>query len=132
MKTKIYLFILFCITLFSLGFFILILFNTNPYQEDILTISAFFASLFIFIAGLLTLIGFYTRVKMSNNEIFYSNFKPSLRQALLISFAMVGVLILNSLDVLTWWDAIMFILSIILLELYFQNKFINNKQLKNE
>ncbi len=130
MKTRIYLFIFFCITLFSLGFFILIFSNVDPYSSDTLTISMFFISLFIFLTGLLTLIGFYLRVKFTNNEVFYANFKPSLRQATLFSLAFSGVLILNSLQVLTWWDGIMFALSILLVELYFQNKLISNNQLQ--
>lgn len=128
MKTRLYLFVLFCITLFSLGFFILMLFNTNPYNSDIFTVSMFFVSLFIFITGIITLIGFYVRVKMSNNEVFYANFKPSLRQALLFALAIVGIFVLNSLKVLTWWDGIMLALSILLVEMYFQNKLISNKQ----
>lgn len=128
MKTRMYLFLLFCITLFSLGFFILILFNVNPYQSDLLTNSMFFVSLFIFITGILTLVGFYFRVKISNNEIFFSNFTPSLRQASLFSLTIVGILVLESLRVLTWWDAIMLALSILLIELYFQNRNITDKK----
>lgn len=122
MKTRLYLFVFFCLTLFSLGFFILILSNINPFDSDILTISMFFVSLFIFITGILTLIGFYIRVRVSNNEIFFANFKPSLRQATLFSLALIGILIFQSLKVLTWWDALMLTLSILLIELYFQNK----------
>lgn len=127
MKTKLYLFLFFCLTLFSFGFFILILSNINPYESDILTISMFFVSLFIFISGILTLIGFYIRVKMSNNEVFFANFKPSLRQAVLFSLALMGILILQTLKVLTWWDALMLSLSILLIELYFQNRKIISK-----
>jgi len=125
MKIKNNLFILFCIILFTFGFFILLLINTNPFEADYLTITMFFLTLYIFITGLLTFIGFYYRIKKSNNEIFYANFYPSLRQASLISLILVGLLVLSSLKVLTWWDGIMFSLAIILLELFFQNK--NNK-----
>ena len=129
MKTRSYLFALFCITLFSLGFSVFMIFNTNPYGSDVLTISMFFLSLFIFLTGILTLLGFYFRVKISNNEVFYANFYPAIRQAGLLSFVIIGLLVLNSLKVLTWWDAIMFALAILLLELYFQNKFIDNKHI---
>lgn len=130
MKTRVYLFLFFCLTLFTLGFFILILFNIDPFDSDLLSISMFFISLFVFITGILTLIGFYFRVKISNNEIFFANFKPSLRQAILVSLVIVGILVLNTLRVLTWWDALMFTLSIFLIELYFQNKHISQKILK--
>lgn len=134
MKTRIYLFLLFCVTLFTLGFFILMFFNVNPYTSDNLTISMFFISFFIFLTGLLFLLGFYFRVKISNNEVFYANFAPSFRQALLISLVLVGLLVLKSLKVLAWWDGIMFALSVLLLELYFQNRNINLSSLakKNE
>ena len=89
----------------------------------------FFVSLFVFITGILTLIGFYIRVKISNNEVFFANFKPSLRQAALFSLALTGILALQTLRVLTWWDALMLALSILLIELYFQNKNIIQKTL---
>ena len=132
MKTKVYLFILFCITLFSLGFFILILFNVDPYNADILSQSAFFISLFIFIIGILTLIGFYVRVKITNNEVFYANFAPSVRQSILVALVIVGLLVLKTLQVLSWWDGAMFALAILLLELYFQNKQISNNKLQEQ
>lgn len=122
MKTRIYLFIIFCITLFALGFFMLILLNIDPYKSDFLTISIFYITFAVFIMGIITLLGFYFRIKMNNNEVFFSNFKPALRQAFLITLVIVGLLILRTLRVLTWWDGIMFALAILLLELYFQNK----------
>lgn len=126
MKTKSYLFVLFCVTLFSLGFSVFMFLNINPYTSDALTIGMFFLSIFIFLTGIITLLGFYFRVKITNNEVFYANFFPSLRQATLLSIVIVGLLILKSLKVLAWWDGIMFALAIALLELYFQNKNIDN------
>lgn len=122
MKTRLYIFIIFCINLFSLGYLIMILFNYNPYYADNFTITMFFISLFLFLSSILSLIGFYIRIKIYNNEVFYANFAPSLRQAILISLVIVGLMVLNSLKVLTLWDGLMFAFSILLLELYFQNK----------
>ena len=132
MKTKVYLFLFFCITLFSLGFFILILFNVDPYSADILSQSAFFVSLFAFIFGILTLVSFYVRVKISNNEVFFANFAPSVRQSVLVALVFVGLLVLKTLQVLTWWDGAMFALAILLLELYFQNKQITSNKLQEQ
>lgn len=127
MKTKNLLFIIFCITLFSLGFLAYIVFNIDPFKSDFLTISMLYISVLSSITGLLTLIGFYIRVSKSNNEVFYHNFLPSLRQALLIGIIITGLLALRTINVLSIWDGMMLALAIILIELYFQNKHIDQR-----
>jgi hypothetical protein len=121
-NVRFYLFVFFCLTLFSLGFFVLILFNINPFTADLFTLSIFYISLFIFLTGIFTLLLFYLRIKLSNNEIFFANFNPSLRQSILISLSIVIILILKTLNVLSWWDGLLFVFSILLIEMYFQNK----------
>lgn len=122
MKTKLLIFIIFCINLFSLGYLIMILFNYDPFYSDNFVLIMFFISLFLFLLTILTLLGFYIRIKIYNNEIFHAIFFPSLRQAILFSIVTVGLMILSSLKILTLWDGTMFALAILLLELYFQNK----------
>lgn len=119
---KIYLFSLFCVTLISLGIFILILFNIDPKSSDILTISAFFASFYVFFVGILTLIGFYIRVAYTNKEIFFAHFSPAFRQSALMGLIIITLLMMKTLDVLNWWDAITVSLAIILTEMYFQTR----------
>lgn len=122
MKIKTYLFTLFCITLLSLGVFLTILFNFDPTSADFITKSAFFASIFILTTGLLTFSNFYIRIWATNKEVIFSHLPISIRHSVLISLVFVGLMILSSLKVLTWWDAGMFIVVIIMLELFFRTR----------
>lgn len=117
-----HLFIIFVGTLLALGIWLLIVFNYNPYLADKLTIVVFFACLLLWLTGIMSLIGFYIKLKMSNHEVIYSLLLPTIRQSLLISLAIVGVLVLSTLSVLTWWDAILLILAIASIELFYKIK----------
>lgn len=122
MKLQTYLFLIFVITLIALGTWFLILFNINPHNTDLISISAFFASLLLWLSGISTLILFYLRIKLSNKEIIFVHLPLSLRQGFLFSLAIVLVILLLSLSVLTWWSGILLMISIFLLELFFMRK----------
>lgn len=122
MNLKSYLFSNFVLTLVSLGTFVVILFNTNPHQADVVTLGAFFASLYFLIFGILVFIGFYARVRRSNYEVIFSFLVPAARQAALISFIVIGLLLLKTIKIFSWWDASLFIITMILFEFYFQTR----------
>lgn len=122
MKLKQAFFSLFAITLLSFGGWLTILFNVDPTKADTFLFVALYASIFLFITGLGTFIGFWLRVLFSNREIIYSHFTPALRQAMLFGFTITGLLFLQSLRVLSVIDAGAFILAVILLELFFRAK----------
>lgn len=130
-SVKFYLFCLFSITLLALGIFIMVLFNSEPENSDIIVKGTFFSSLFVFFCGILTFIGFYLRVARSNNKMFFSNFIPSLRQATLFSLLIISLLILRSLKLLNWWDVIMLTLCLMLFEMFFQTRSQNILSKKN-
>lgn len=122
MTLKHYLFTLFSTTLIALGAWLVIFFNVDPKSADALTITAFFASLFLWITGILTFLGFYLRIWLSNREIIFANLPPSFRQAILGTLAFVGLLVFKYLQVLNWWTAIPFVIICLLVELYFQTR----------
>lgn len=126
MKTKSILFTLFCVSLFSIGLLFYLLLNTSPYTSDNLTISMFFISIFGLLFSVFSLIGFYLRIRLSNNELYHSLLGPTIRQSVLLSTVLTGLVLLKALKVLTIWDGVMFSLSILLLEIYFQNRRIEN------
>jgi hypothetical protein len=121
-KLKNSLFSLFTITLLSFGGWLTILFNVDPTNTDQFTFALLYICSFLFLVGLLTFIGFGIRILLSNREIIFSHFVPSLRQACLLSVAIIGLLFLQSLRVLSVIDAGAFVLAILLLELFFRAK----------
>ena len=88
----------------------------GPTAIATLLISAFFA-----LACLIALLGFLIRTRASNNEILFVSFRTSLRQGLLVGLFALGVLGLSSINLLTWWDAALLALSLILFEIYFKS-----------
>lgn len=122
MKLKNTLFSLFVITLLAFGGWVTILFNVDPFRTDSFTFTVFYACIFLFVMGLMTFIGFGLRILASNREVIYAHFTPSFRQGLLVAFAVVGLLFLQSLRVLSWIDGGAFVLAILLLELFFRAK----------
>ncbi len=120
MKLRQSLFSLLTLTLLAFGGWITIFFNLDPSRSDRFVFIALYASLFIFLIGVITFIGFGMRILLTNRELIYSHFPVSLRQATLISFAAVGLLFLQSLRVLSPVDAGAFVLAVLLLELFFR------------
>lgn len=125
MKNRKILFYIFAMVLISSGVFVVILFNINPYETDLLNKIAFFASIFFIISGLFTFLGYWVRMKRANFIFQHSFLFSSIRQASLLAFITIGILILSTLRVFNWWDALLLTLSISMLELFFQTRSTN-------
>ncbi|TSC97232.1 MAG: Uncharacterized protein CEN88_109 [Candidatus Berkelbacteria bacterium Licking1014_2] len=115
------LFSIFTITVFSLGVVLLALFNIDPWRSDILTLAAVYGALFLLISGVLTLIGFYARIKIYNYEVIFVNLAPAVRQGVLIAAIIIALLTLQNLRVLSYWDAGLIVLAAVCLELFFHH-----------
>lgn len=102
--------------------FMLVLFYVDPFDTGIVGFVGFYASLFFTIIGAFTIIGFYLRIWSSGNEVVYAHVAPSFRQAIFLAVIIIGSLLLQSFRLLTWWDAILFVLSIVLLEFFFMSR----------
>lgn len=102
--------------------FMLVLFYVDPFDTGIVGFVGFYASLFFTIIGAFTIIGFYLRIWSSGNEVVYAHVAPSFRQAIFLAIIIIGSLLLQSFRLLTWWDAILFVLSIVLLEFFFMSR----------
>lgn len=109
------------ITLIFLIVFLVILFRTDPYEGGRSSLIWFFASLFISIAGVLTTTAYYFRNALGKGRTPSVYFVTSLRQGILVSLVVVGLLLLKAMDSLAWWDGLLLIASVVLLELFFRN-----------
>lgn len=97
----------------------LILFYIDPTTSGFIGPLMFYVSLFFALVGTFTLIGFFLRVWFSRNEVVYAHVSTSFRQGILLSVAVTGVLVLQSFRYLTWWSLLLFVLAVIILELFF-------------
>lgn len=109
-------------TVFCWGAWLATLFGVNPYKADKFTFALFFVTLFFALVGTFTLIGFLIRIRVSEGQMVFSNVASSFRQAFFISLAAIGLLLLQTARVLTWWDGILLVAAILLLELYLRAK----------
>ena len=122
MPIRIYLRGIVLLAIFCLIAIAVIIFETDPNQIDIKIFSAFFASLFLALVSIFTLFGYFIRLRVSQKEIVYAHLGVSFRQAVLLSLALIGLLLLQATQVLNWWDGILLITAILLLELFFRTK----------
>lgn len=122
MGLKLYFFSLISIMLISLGLGLLLVSNVNPFQAPFWVIGLFYLMMFLFLTGVFAISGFYFKVWMSRREIIFAHLVPTLRQGAIFSFILVGLLFLEQIKVLNWWIALLFIVSILMLELFFRSK----------
>jgi len=108
-------------TIISIIIFLLVLLRVDPFTSGISALIFFLIMLFFSLAGLLTLPGYMLRQIISKNNTPLSNFNLSLRQSILISVGIIGLLILKSMDSLAWWDGLLLIASLVFLEMFFRS-----------
>lgn len=101
--------------------FLVLLFFSKP-EDGNGTKALFFAVITIFVWTSVSLIAFYLKKKITNNELIYVNIKSSIRQGLFSGLLVLGTLSLAAIRILTWWDVLLLAFSIILLELYFKSE----------
>ena len=94
------LFFLFSITIFGLAAFVLALYNYNPYQADLRIFIDFYSSLFVAVAGILSLCIYFVKMKLAKNETIFAIFWPSIRQSVLISAGLTTLLALKGFKIL--------------------------------
>lgn len=124
-------FLLLSISIAIIGFIALLMavFLLSPYQKDVilengesqinlLSIIGIYISLFIFFTGLFSTIFFWFRDKITSPKELYILAITSLRQGILMGILICTLLLLQSLNLLIWWDAFLIIVAIILIEMY--------------
>lgn len=110
-------------TILSLAAFGLVVFWIDPEKSGIFSQVIFYLSLFLAFSGILTL--FLTWVRRKLTEETDSNFAYvgiSFRQGILLSFLAVALLFLQSFKILTWWDGLLVVAGVFLVELYFLSR----------
>lgn len=97
---------------------VLTIVNTNPVQGGQTALASLYISGFFAGLGILTLTGYVIRRYLTHNEIRYGNVQASFRQAFLLSGLLLATLYLQSLRLVSWWDLLLLITIVFLLELY--------------
>lgn len=98
--------------------FVFTLFVLNP-EKGAYALVPFFVSLTFMLLCFFSLASYLFRKKATNNEIYFTNVKISLREGFIFAVYIDVILALGALRLLTWWDGLLLGASLILLEMYF-------------
>jgi len=110
------------ITLVSLIALGLVVFYTNPESRDMAGKIFFYLTLFFLLSGIFNLVLLLAREKMMRDGGIMENISLSFRQGMLLSLMAVGILALQSVRALVWWDALLVVAGVFLIELYFVSR----------
>jgi hypothetical protein len=121
MKIQLYqriMFVCFMLFMFISGY---IVFTTNPDEKNIATLIVLYFCIFVSIFSFSSLFLSFFRKKEIKPELLMVKIKSFTRQAVLVAIFIVSLMFLGSLDLLTWWDAVLLAFSMVLFELYFKS-----------
>lgn len=102
--------------------FFVVLNRLSPYENMGLSLSFFFITLFIALACTFAVFGFYFRLWLFKNEVYYKHIGVSLRQGVLLSLITSFSLVFQMIRLLSWWSGILLLMIAMLLEFYFSSK----------
>ncbi|MFA6974138.1 MAG: hypothetical protein WC238_05385 [Parcubacteria group bacterium] len=110
------------VTLFSILAFAAVIKYVDPEATGVVGKILFYLVLFFALSGLLNLVLLWLRRKITNSENAFANVGLSFRQSALLAILAEGLLVMQSLRVLIWWDGLLLLAGIFLIELYFLSK----------
>jgi hypothetical protein len=119
MTLKQYLILMSICTLFCWLALALVIYFIDPTEAGFLGFAFFYSSLFLALTGTMSILGFAMRIKFVKDELVFRHVVSAFRQAILFSILIVGSLFLQSKSLLTWWNIILFILALTVLEFFF-------------
>ena len=108
-------------TLLSWFGWFMILFFIDPSEAGILAFLLFYLTLLISVLGTATVLGFFARKMSLKQELAFEHVIVSFRQGLWISVVVTVSLYLQSKELLTWWNAVLLILALGLIEFFCLN-----------
>lgn len=96
-----------------------VLFEVDPTASGKTGVIFFYLSLFLAVWGTLFILFSLFKKRFNKNELEHNIVKVSFRQSIFFALTVVGVLFLQSRNFLTWWNLILLILGVSLLEYLF-------------
>jgi hypothetical protein len=109
-------------TLLALAAWGLAVFYTDPEKGGAPVKFIFYCTLFLFLSGIFILILSLFRRKLSKDGMALSDLGMSFREGMLLALLVIILLVLQSFRFLVWWDGLLVVAGIFLMELYFLTK----------
>jgi len=116
------LFSVFSITLLSIGGFISVLTSVDPYYTSFSTQFTFYLLIVAIIWGLGSMALYFKR-KKDNPTKLINILWESMRQSFIVAVGIVGLIFFQTLNVLNILSATVYVIALILIELYFRLRY---------
>lgn len=104
-------------TLLSLGTWMGVFFSVDPESAGIPGAALFLGALFSFLTGSYTLALVFLSRKFLGDQSAAAGFGTSFRQGFLLAFLSVSILVFSRLGYLSWWNALLALATVLLVEL---------------
>ena len=122
MKLKSYIWGMRLVILFSLIAWALVVNFVDPEKSGVAGKLLFYVILFFVLGSFFNLLLLWIRKKILGVDGAALNVVLSFRQGMLLAIFAVGLLLLQSIRVLIWWDGLLLLTGIFLIELYFLSR----------
>lgn len=109
-------------TVLSIAAWIAVVYNVNPEEAGIVGQILFYLSLFLALAGIFILFLTWLRRKILGSDWAFAHLGMSFRQGILLSALANMLLIFQGFRILTWWDGLLLVAGIFIIELYFLSR----------
>jgi hypothetical protein len=122
MKLKAYLWLMRLIFLVCLAGEIAVIYYIDPEKYGLAGKGIFFAVSLLFLFSFFNLLLMQMRKRYFSDDLAQITKKLSMRQAFLLAILFIIILILQSFRMLVWWDGLLVVAGIFLVELFFLSK----------
>ena len=111
------------------GIFLFVVNIINPEETNYIGFSLFYLSLLLSLIGTIAILGFFVRFIVLRKSLAVYAVKNAFRQAFLISFFLICLLFLFSLNLITYLNLALLIIIFLILEIIFSSfkKYKKNK-----
>lgn len=129
MTLRQYLFLMSLSTLICSVAWLFVIFNIDPINTDSINFIFFYASLFLSLLGITSIVSLLIKVKIFKSEdVVFRHVKKTFRQGAVIASMIVLLLILQQYQLLTWWNLfILMVLGILIETIIFSNRKFSNR-----
>jgi hypothetical protein len=122
MSLKKYLILMSLSTLLCCGAWWLVVSMVDPATAGPIGFAIFYLALFFALAGIFALVGFVVRYLFKKDEFAFRQVKVAFRQAIMLALLLVASLMLQARGLLAWWNWLILIVLLTVLEFFFINQ----------
>lgn len=95
---------------------VMVLYQVDPFADGAIGLTLFYLSLFLALLGSFFLISFGFRKAYAKYDLDYKIVGTSFRQSFFLALMAILILFLQSHNFLTWWNAVLIVLVLTLIE----------------